>query len=294
MKSTRPALARTFALPSTYHSFFSFPTSKSGYSGVAVYTKHPLTPLKAEEGLTSTVYPKLKQPWSEEERVSRSLDAYPLDLELEVPEDEEVDLTALDAEGRTLVVDFGLFVLINTYCPAETSPSPSRLAYKMNYHRMLEARVRRLVREGREVVLVGDLNACVGVGDHCDGGLESVREGFYGHPARAWARDMFGEAEPGEKLLVDVVRRLWPDRKAMSVSVPSSQFHALKIYLLINLGTLVYPSLCPSSRCLANTFSQAGTPKFPPARLTMALASTTSLLPPPLFHGSRAVTSSRM
>lgn len=253
MKCTRASLARTFALPASYDAFFSFPVSKAGYSGVAVYTKHPLTPSKAEEGLTGTVHPKIKPPWNAlVERVSM-MDAYPGSKDIDIieshaeedaeglddaspPESDvtnlDVNLTSLDAEGRAVVVDFGFFVLINTYCPAESSPDPARLSYKMAYHRLLSTRVRRLIAAGREVVLVGDINVCVAAEDHCDGGLESVKDGFYDHPARKWARDLFGEGdvEGEEKMLVDVVRRLWPDRKSMSV------FHAnnLPLLLLIN------------------------------------------------------------
>ncbi|KAF7982512.1 hypothetical protein HWV62_28116 [Athelia sp. TMB] len=262
MKSTRPSLARTFALPTAYDAFFSFPASKSGYSGVAIYTKHPIKPVKAEEGLTGTVYPKIKPPWDPQtERVS-NIEAYPCSRDVDILAEEiedaemasveaesekpDLDLAALDVEGRTLVADFGLFVLINTYCPAESSPSPSRLAYKMAYHRMLATRVRRLIAEGREVVLVGDINVCVAAEDHCDGGLESVREGFYNHPARRWARDLFGEngVQGEEKTLVDVVRRVWPERKAMytcwntKISARASNYGTRIDYVLVTPALL--------------------------------------------------------
>ncbi|KZP14518.1 DNase I-like protein [Athelia psychrophila] len=266
MKSTRPSLARTFALPASYDALFSFPTSKAGYSGVAVYTKQPLTPSKVEEGLTGTVHPKIKPPWDAlTERVS-GVDAYPsprdFDILLAEAEDEdaeiegmvpseaepaipELDLASLDAEGRTLVADFGLFVLINTYCPVD-SPSPARHAYKMAYHRLLSMRVRRLIAEGREVVLVGDINVCVAAEDHCDGGLESVKEGFYDHSARRWARGLFGEGdvEGEERMLVDVVRRQWPDRKAMftcwntKISARASNYGTRIDYILVTPALL--------------------------------------------------------
>ena len=59
---------------------------------------------------------------------------------------------------RAFVVDFGLFVLINLYCPNEGSDA--RAPYKLNFHYMLRERVNQLIGEGREVVVTGDINVC--------------------------------------------------------------------------------------------------------------------------------------
>lgn len=213
MKITRSSLPRTLALPNTYDSFFSFPTNKGGYSGVAVYThSHRARPLMAEEGITGTIYPpNLKPPWNpDKERISRT---YPRSYQLELFSDEDgntpTDLASLDDEGRALTLDFGLFVLINTYCPNETSDA--RLPFKMNYHLTLESRVAQLIADGREVIVLGDINICAHPLDHCDGHLESVKDNFWKHPARAWFKSWCGEGG----VLVDVVRRFWPERKAM-------------------------------------------------------------------------------
>jgi AP endonuclease-2 len=129
MKSSRAALERHIALPPSYTGFFSFPAAKGGYSGVAVYAASGITPLKAEEGITGSLQPK--PPLSSEERIG----GYPSGIELEdkLVADEQgnvpLDLSALDLEGRGLVVDFGLFVLINVYCPNETSDA--RLPFKV-------------------------------------------------------------------------------------------------------------------------------------------------------------------
>lgn len=121
MKMTRQQLERGLAVPDGYDSFFSFPSHKGGYSGVAVYTKRSdAIPIKAEEGLSARLQPK--PPLSNEERISGR---YPdvSDLILEPNDDGRVpqDVIELDCEGRALVLDFGLFVLINLYCPAETT-----------------------------------------------------------------------------------------------------------------------------------------------------------------------------
>jgi len=209
MKCQRSSLEKTFAIPSKYDSFFSFPVTKGGYSGVAVYSKKALVaPIKAEEGLTGRLQPK--PPLTDEERITSEypkiehLNFYP-DENDNVPR----DLFELDNEGRTLVVDFGLFVLINLYCPAETSET--RLPYKMNFHLLLQERVRLLIEEGREVIVVGDINITAAPIDHCDGNIPSQRDDFWGRPARAWLRDWLEPTGP----MVDVIRNVWPNRQGM-------------------------------------------------------------------------------
>lgn len=211
MKSSRQTLDRHFAVPDSYDSFFSFPTGKGkgGYSGVAVYTTK--TPLKAEEGLTGLVQPK--PPFEPHEQISSS---YPKAHRMEdilVPDeqtDTSSDLTPLDIEGRSLVIDFGLFVLINVYCPNETSDA--RLPFKLNFHHVLQERVRTLVEdEHREVIVLGDINICSAPIDHCDGHLASNTAYFHEHPARTWFRSWLSPEGP----MADVVRSFWPDRKGM-------------------------------------------------------------------------------
>jgi exonuclease III len=128
MKSSRSALEKHIAVPPSYDSYFSFPVAKGGYSGVAVYTSANATAGKAEEGITGSLQPK--PPFSSEEKIG----GYPSVVELVerlVPDEQgntPSDLGVLDTEGRGLVVDFGLFVLINVYCPNETSDA--RLPFK--------------------------------------------------------------------------------------------------------------------------------------------------------------------
>ena len=94
MKTTRAAIGRNFALPDSFDALFSFPTSRAGYSGVAVYT-NPSTalPINAEEGLSGRVQPK--PALRPEERVSTT---YPLA--------HETDLMASLEGGNTLRPDW--------------------------------------------------------------------------------------------------------------------------------------------------------------------------------------------
>ncbi|KAI0675973.1 DNase I-like protein [Trametes maxima] len=257
MKSSRVNLPRDVALPGHYDSFFSFPANKGGYSGVAVYAdSRTAAPLKAEEGLSGGLQPQ--PPLSVEERISLSY-PYPHDIVAYPDENGEVPATfdVLDAEGRGLVLDFGLFVLINVYCPNETSEE--RLSFKMNYHLMLQERVRKLVeQERREVIVLGDINVCATPLDHCDGHLPSSQAIFYDHPARAWLHSWLSPKGP----MVDVVRTFWPDRQNMytcwntKLQARETNYGTRIDYILVTQGLLpwiehgdIQPSLKGSDHC---------------------------------------------
>ena len=64
---------------------------------------------------------------------------------------------AFDQEGRTLIVDYGDFVLCNVYFPNGRS-SAERLEYKMGFYDVFLSFVDGLRAEGREIVLCGDVN----------------------------------------------------------------------------------------------------------------------------------------
>ncbi|CAM9824492.1 unnamed protein product, partial [Phaeothamnion confervicola] len=79
----------------------------------------------------------------------------------------------LDAEGRMVATDHGSFVLLNVYSPCLSKDSEDasmsewerqqvrlRRHFKADFTAALTIRCRQLMVAGREVVLVGDLNAC--------------------------------------------------------------------------------------------------------------------------------------
>ncbi|KAF7297200.1 DNA-(apurinic or apyrimidinic site) lyase [Mycena indigotica] len=262
MKSSRQNLPKAVGVPPSYHSFFSFPRHRSGYSGVAVYAKlASATPLKAEEGLTGLLQPN--PPLLPSECISQP-DAYPT----QTPECEELDLRSLDSEGRALVIDFGLFVLVAVYCPNDGTDTDQRIQYKADFHTILAARIRGLVGEKREVILLGDLNACAAVIDHAEGPLMVARaqeegiegeEGFWLTGARKWLRDLIAD---NGGILVDVVRRFHPDRKGMytcwntKISARESNYGARIDYILVTPGLLpwieaadIQPELKGSDHC---------------------------------------------
>lgn len=62
-----------------------------------------------------------------------------------------------DVEGRVLAADFGLFLLLNVYFP-NGGASPERLRYKLDFYGAFLAYLEGLRRQGRNVVICGDVN----------------------------------------------------------------------------------------------------------------------------------------
>jgi AP endonuclease 2 len=188
----------------SFDSFFSFYSRSppKGYSGTAIFTKRrSVVPLKAEEGLSDSLLTSYPSP--------DPIGGYPSSEETGLTSAEILDL---DLEGRTTVIDCGLFVLINLYCPNETNGL--RLEYKNAFNTLLETRIRHLIEMDREVVVVGDMNICPFPIDHCDPQKRAVEHGlpdFTAHPSRVWFNTLTGSGG----LLVDICRRFHPTRERM-------------------------------------------------------------------------------
>jgi exodeoxyribonuclease-3 len=62
-----------------------------------------------------------------------------------------------DREGRTIVADYGSFLLYNIYFP-NGKLSKERLKYKMDFYRAFLNHIRILLKRGRKIILCGDVN----------------------------------------------------------------------------------------------------------------------------------------
>lgn len=210
---------RDMCLPAGYEAYYSLHPSK-GYSGVATFVKtETCEAQKAEMGLTGELV-------ADRRDAHKSIGGYPEERAIESPL-----YDVIDAEGRAVVVDCGLFVLVsvqpgmqsrhhrrgadrraqfNLYCPNETDEG--RRDYKMAYSYTLAERVGNLIAMGREVVIVGDLNIAHLPIDHCKNVNRVTREEHLDeHPARRWL-DHF--LTPHGDFL-DVTRHFHPTRRAM-------------------------------------------------------------------------------
>jgi AP endonuclease-2 len=195
-------------LPS-FDSFFSSYSRKpeKGYSGTCIFTRRSLTvPIKAEEGISGFLPLERRPEPSQEELIGGTLGPESIALNMQ-------DIKTIDLEGRTTMIDLGLFVLINVYCPNETNEE--RLDFKLAFNAMLEARILNLIRLGREVIVLGDLNICRTPLDHCDP-VRRMKDSSYAefgdHPARKWLNEFVA---PQTGTMIDLGRHFNPNKKSM-------------------------------------------------------------------------------
>ncbi|OBZ88086.1 DNA-(apurinic or apyrimidinic site) lyase 2 [Choanephora cucurbitarum] len=182
VKCQRSKLTREMAIVPGYHAYFSFSKAKLGYSGVVTYVKDTLPqPIDIQETIAGT----------QDECVTPA--------------------KSLDAEGRSLVLDFGHFVLFNIYFPNDAGDA--RTQFKMDYHHCVQKRIEQAL-EHQHVILVGDINAAHDEIDHCDP-KQSIKdhdlEHFQDLPQRRWLDCLVAPKGP----LVDITRRYHPDRQKM-------------------------------------------------------------------------------
>ncbi|KAK9322078.1 Endonuclease/exonuclease/phosphatase [Lipomyces orientalis] len=211
-KIQRKDIEESMAIVPGFESFFSFSRYKKGYSGVAVYTRNAVCrPFKAEEGITGCLEScdigsnGRKASYRE---LDSSIGGY--DYLINSSEGQEID-----SEGRTLVLDFGKFVLICVYCPANSSGDRAR--YRETFLTTLNNRIRQLVEiEMREVILVGDINIIRDRIDTADPG-ECVKEGDNTDFKATFARELLDTllVPNPNGILVDVCRQFFPQREGM-------------------------------------------------------------------------------
>jgi exodeoxyribonuclease-3 len=102
-----------------FQSFFDHSKIKKGYSGVAIYTKIP-----------------------------------PEKIEYQIDDQENSDL---DQEGRTLILHFEKFILVNCYFPNGGS-GEERLAFKLRFYDAFLKKILALQKSGKAVIFCGDVN----------------------------------------------------------------------------------------------------------------------------------------
>ena len=112
-----------------YDSFWAFDVVNKGRNGIVTYARH---------GITCAVQTGLGFNSEEEEAQAAG-----------------VDWTA--EEGRVVQTDHSAFVLFNIYFP-NAGRGDDRLKYKLRFYAAVEERVRQLQAQGRQVVVVGDVN----------------------------------------------------------------------------------------------------------------------------------------
>ena len=153
LKIQRKDLRDDMVLLDGWDCYFSLPKHKKGYSGVGIYTRSATcAPIRAEEGLLGVLPSASGVPYCELPQ-EQSIGGYPNAFQVA---ELGVDPAALDAEGRCLVLEFPAFVLFGVYSPANSNGL--RDDFRYGFICALDCRIRNLIRMGKRVVLVGDLN----------------------------------------------------------------------------------------------------------------------------------------
>ncbi|KAI8922144.1 Endonuclease/exonuclease/phosphatase [Powellomyces hirtus] len=240
MKITKSNVDSDLALVPGYDAFFTFPKKRHGYAGSTTYVRSAFTPVDAEEGFTGSASGTRGS-----SAINGEIGCYG---EL-YSEFTAAELAELDAEGRVIITDHRLFVLINAYFPVD-DPDEDRHAFRMRFYRAMRMRIDALIEAGRQVVLAGDINACYSARDHCDP-KKSMREHgideFWDTPARTWLRDLVQPKGP----LHDTYRVLHPDAEKpftcwnTLINARPVNYGTRIDYILITHGLL--PWLCESA-----------------------------------------------
>ncbi|PIP86250.1 exodeoxyribonuclease III [Candidatus Campbellbacteria bacterium CG11_big_fil_rev_8_21_14_0_20_44_21] len=116
------------------------------------------------------------------------------------------NLKIFDEEGRVLILHFKKFVLINAYFPM--TGRDERLSYKLEFNDAILAKMERLKKEGKKIILCGDLNVAHEEIDLARPKENEGRAGFRPEE-RAWLDELVSLG------YIDVFRHLYPRKKGI-------------------------------------------------------------------------------
>lgn len=159
------------------HIYTNYCTSRKGYSGTMIATKHE--PIN--------VY-------------------YNFDQLNKCPTDE-----GLNSEGRLITLEYDKFFLLNVYVPNSGVKNLNRLSWRIaTWEKTFRKLIRKLLKTGKYVIIVGDFNVCHEQLDTCVKLKENIQ----------FAGLMPEERSAFSKLLnlglTDSFRHLYPERKQYS------------------------------------------------------------------------------
>lgn len=137
-----------------------------------------------------------------------------------------VDAAEIDSEGRCVVLEFPAFVIFGLYVPANTSGM--RDDFRHGFFRAVDTRVRNLIRQGKRVIVTGDLNITQGENDTANAKENMKKEGvtyeeWISTPNRRLFNhlleggDVIGEREESRErpAMFDICRGFHPTREGM-------------------------------------------------------------------------------
>ncbi len=116
-----------------------------------------------------------------------------------------IGIKKFDSEGRFVVTDYGKFLLYNVYFP-NGAASGERHDYKQEFLKKFTKHLARKMKEGREIILMGDYNVAYLEHDVHDPKRLSKVSGFLPEE-REWFHKFLEEG------FVDCFRHFHPDKK---------------------------------------------------------------------------------
>ncbi|KAF8101122.1 hypothetical protein N665_0210s0057 [Sinapis alba] len=206
-KLRRQELTADLTIADGYESFFSCTRTcekgRTGYSGVATFCRvksassscEVALPVAAEEGFTGLVNSSLRGGKNDTSVIIAD----------GVEEYEKEELLRIDQEGRCVITDHAHFVVFNVYGPRAVADDADRIEFKHRFYDVLERRWECLLRQGRRVFVVGDLNIAPFAMDRCEAGPDFEKNEF-----RKWFRSLLVERGGS---FSDVFRSKHPERK---------------------------------------------------------------------------------
>ncbi|XP_018451608.2 DNA-(apurinic or apyrimidinic site) endonuclease 2 [Raphanus sativus] len=204
-KLRRQELTADLTIAQGYESFFSCTRTcekgRTGYSGVATFCRvksatsscEAALPVAAEEGFTGLVNGGGKKN-DTSCVIAQGLEEY-----------DKEELLRIDQEGRCIITDHSHFVVFNVYGPRAVADDAERIEFKHRFYDVLERRWECLLRQGRRVFVVGDLNIAPFALDRCEAGPDFEKNEF-----RKWFRSLLVERGGS---FSDVFRSKHPDRR---------------------------------------------------------------------------------
>jgi len=195
-----------------------------GYSGVGIYTRQAsCAPIRAEEGLLGVLPPPGSTTAYRDLPDDQHIGGY---LTEEQIDECGVDALTLDSEGRCVVLEFPAFVLFGLYCPANSAGT--RDDFRYGFQSALDMRIRNITRQGKRVIVTGDLNVSLREMDTANAEESMRKEGisheqYISTPNRRIYHhlleggEVFGECDEGREYPVmwDICRGFHPERRGM-------------------------------------------------------------------------------
>tara|TARA_Y100000310_G_scaffold273705_1_gene289339 strand:- start:19578 stop:20342 length:765 start_codon:yes stop_codon:yes gene_type:complete len=115
-----------------------------------------------------------------------------------------IGIQKFDIEGRTLIAHYKDFSIITAYFPS--TGRPDRVSYKLEFDDAILELMQRLAKDGKKIIMCGDLNVAHEEIDLARPKENDGRAGFMPEE-RAWADELTGAG------FIDTFRHIYPEKR---------------------------------------------------------------------------------